>query len=138
MGQKLANFNIQGCHILEATINFATELVTKGSALAATDVYDGITIPDKCLVLAAGINPLVAADSTTLTLDLGDDDPDRYVDGFDATQIVTDGVPILATTVPKYYPTSDTIDVTAATLTGTLTSGSVRVWAVVVDVSDPG
>ena len=134
MGTKLPNFNIQGCHVLEATINFATELASKGSALAATDIFTGVTIPEKCMVLAAGINPIVAANASAATLDLGDGtDADRNVDGFDATQIVTDGVPIM--TNAKYYPTADTIDVTLATLTGTLSTGSVRVWAVVIDIS---
>lgn len=136
MGTKLPNFAKSQVHVLDKVINFATELVTKGSALAAADIFTGLSIPDKCLVLAAGINPIAAANASAATLDLGDNDADRYVDGFDATQIATDGVPILDTNVPKYYPAADTIDVTLATLTGTLSTGSVRVWAVVVDVSD--
>jgi len=132
MSNMLPAYANRGVYVIEKTINFADELVTKGSALAAADVFDGITIPAKCIRVAAGLTPIVAGDSTTLTLDLGDgDDADSCVDGLNAAQISTDGVPIM--TNVKYYPSADTLDVTVATLTGTLTSGNVRVWAVLID-----
>ena len=143
MGTKLPNYLTNPVKLISTEVDFADLLVEKGSALAAADVFDVISIPEKCLVIAAGINPVTAANSTTLTVDLGDGtDVDRYVDGFDA-KATTDGVPILPTTGaayaqyagPKYYPAADTIDIVLATLTGTLTTGKIRVWAVVADIS---
>jgi len=133
MGNKIANFQKKGHYVIDAVHDFAAQLIAKGSALAALDVVEVLTIPAKCIVMAAGITPIAVANSTTLTLDLGDGtDVDRNVDGFDA-KATTDGVPIM--TVEKYYPTADTLDLTYATLTGTLTTGSVRVWAIVIDIS---
>ena len=143
MGTKLPNYLTNPVKLISAEVNFADLLASKGSALAAADVFGVLSVPAKCLVLAAGINPVKAANSTTLTVDLGDGtDVDRYVDGFDA-KAATDGVPILPTTGsayaqyagPKYYPAADTIDIVLATLTGTLTKGKIRVWAVVADIS---
>lgn len=143
MGTKLPNYLTNPVKLISTEVDFADLLVEKGSALAAADVFDVISIPAKCLVIAAGINPVTAANSTTLTVDLGDGtDVDRYVDGFDA-KAATDGVPIMPTTGaayaqyagPKYYPAADTIDIVLATLTGTLTTGKIRVWAVVADIS---
>lgn len=143
MGTKLPNYLTNPVKLISTEVDFADLLVEKGSALAAADVFDVISIPAKCLVIAAGINPVTAANSTTLTVDLGDGtDVDRYVDGFDAKG-TTDGVPIMPTTGaayaqyagPKYYPAADTIDIVLATLTGTLTTGKIRVWAVVADIS---
>ena len=144
MGTKLPNYLTNPVKLISTEVDFADLLVENGSALAAADVFEVISIPAKCLVIAAGINPVTAANSTTLTVDLGDgDDVDRYTDGFNAKQTTTDGVPIMPTTGaayaqyagPKYYPAADTIDIVLATLTGTLTKGKIRVWAVVADIS---
>ena len=134
MGYQLPNFAKTQCYTITKDVDVADWLADKGEALAAADIYAAITIPAKCIRLAAGINPVTAANADAATFDLGDgDDADSCVDGFDATQIVTDGVPIM--TNIKYYPTSDTLDVTLATLTGTLSSGKVQVWAVLIDVT---
>ena len=138
------NYLPTGIKVLSKDVDFADLLAEKGSALAAADVFEVLDIPAKCFVLAAGVNPVTAANSTTLTVDLGDGaDTDRYVDGFNAAQTATDGVPITPTTGAayaqyagqKYYPAADTIDILFATLTGTLTSGVIRVWAIAIDVA---
>ena len=122
----------RGAYTLEKELDFAVELAAKGSALTTSDVFEVLDIPASTVVLCAGVHPVEAADSTTLTLDVGDGtNPDMYVDGFDAKD-TTDGVPIM--TAAKYYPAADTIDVDVATLTGTLTTGKVKVWALCFDV----
>ena len=140
----LPNYLPTGIKVLSKEIDFADLLVEKGSALAAADVFEALDVPAKCFVLAAGIHPVTAANSTTLTIDLGDGaDVDHYVDGFNAAQTATDSVPITPTTGAayaqhagmKYYSAADTIDILFATLTGTLTSGVIRVWAIAIDVA---
>lgn len=122
----------RGAYTLEKELDFAVELAAKGSALTTSDVFEVLDIPASTVVLCAGVHPVEVADSTTLTLDVGDEtDADKYVDGFDAKG-TTDGVPIMS--VAKYYPAADTIDVDVATLTGTLTTGKVKVWALCFDV----
>ncbi|MDY6910735.1 MAG: hypothetical protein SVM79_00010 [Chloroflexota bacterium] len=119
-------------------IDFAEALEEKGSALASSDVIQALDIPVKHVVVAAVVHPVTAADATTLTLDVGfasspEADADNFVDGFDATQTTTDGVPIFS--VQGYTTAATTLDVTLATLTGTLTSGVVDLVAWVVDMS---
>lgn len=122
----------RGAYTLEKELDFAVELAAKGSALTTSDVFEVLDIPASTVVLCAGVHPVEVADSTTLTLDVGDEtNADMYVDGFDAKG-TTDGVPIML--VAKYYPAADTIDVDVATLTGTLTTGKVKVWALCFDV----
>lgn len=133
MGTQLPNFAKTQCRTLTALVDFAALLAEKGTDLAAADVFEIIDIPEKCLVVAAGINPVEAGDATTATLTLGDgDDAALYDAGFDPTQVATDGVPVLTS---KYYPAADTIDLTLSVLTGTLTTGKVQVWVAVIDVT---
>lgn len=133
-------------YVISNTLNWAEVLTAKGSALAANDVVTALNVPAGTLVLHAGIEVVTAADATAATVDLGDgDDADGYVDGANAktvafassTLALTEGTPNTVTGYRsgKVYGTADTIDLTVATLTGTLAAGVVRVWAVVMDVA---
>lgn len=138
VGAVLPGSKEGGVYKLKKRIDFAEVLAEKESALAADDIIQVFDIPIKHYVMCAVIHPVVAADSTTLTLDLGftsspEADPDNFVDGLDATQIATDGVPIFA--VGGYTTAATTLDMELATLTGTLTSGQVDVVATVIDMS---
>jgi hypothetical protein len=122
-------------YVVEFVLDYAKALAAKGSALAASDVIEVINIPAGTIVLDAGAEVLVAADSTTLTLNVGTGaDADEWVAGLDGKTLGwapdLDSSPVINT-----YPTADTIDVVLATLTGTLTSGEVRVYALLADVS---
>jgi len=124
-------------YVVDVTLNYATALTEKGSALAAADVFQVMDIPAETVILAAGIEQVTAADSTAATLDLGVTgvDTDVFVDGFDAV-----GGTGYAQNPAAFQPvvigaSADTLDVTLATLTGTLATGSVRVWAVLCDVN---
>lgn len=132
-GTKLPNFSHPRMVLIQETVDYADLLVAKESALAAADVFNILTIPAGCIVLYAGLTPKVVGDSTTLTLDLGDgDNDDLYVDGTDGAAL-TDGVPIM--TVSKYYPAAGSLNLLFKTLTGTLTTGKVLVWALVTEAS---
>jgi hypothetical protein len=128
-------------------IDFAAALTAKGSALAAADVIEAIRIPDDVYVHWAGIQTIAVDDATTLTLDLGTDvDPDNWVDGYDQAAAIagayaTSIIPGTTAAVNFSVTAANSIDVTLATLTGTLTVGKIRVFALVTDmtgIKEPG
>lgn len=131
--------------LISHIIDYADVLALKGSALAAADVVESIRIPAGCMVLMAGLQQIVAANSTTLTLHLGvDSDNDGYVASYNA-QAGTVGAYATSlydpTEVQVFYTAADSLDVTFATLTGTLTAGKIRVFALILDVTgepEPG
>lgn len=122
-GERVPNYIKADTYTFE--LDFAKALTAKGSALATADIFEVFNVPAGCVVEYACLSPVTAADATTVTLDLGDGTgAARYVDGFSGTG-TTEGVPVM--TVQKFYPAADTIDVTLQALTGTLTSGKVKV-----------
>jgi hypothetical protein len=127
--------------IVEKSIDLAAAQTAKGSALAAGDIIEAISLPKGTLVLNAGIELTTAiAGSTVLTLDVGIAAyaGDSFVDGFNAVAASAADIAASDTTaaVPAVLTAADTVDVTVASLTTTLTAGVVRVWAVVADITD--
>ncbi len=126
-------------YMVQTTLNWATALSDKGSALAASDVVPVIAVPKGTMVLNAGIEVETASDGSTFTVDLGMVDADVFVDGFDATSAAA----VVAQNPAVYQPVmavaDDNIDVTIATLSGgAVSSGKFRVWAVLMDCTDMG
>jgi hypothetical protein len=127
-------------YMVQTVLNLATALSDKGSALAAADVIPAIAVPKGTMILNAGIEVDTAITSASaLTLDLGTGvDADVFVDGFDGTSAAG----VVAQNPAAYQPVmavaDDNIDVTIATLTGTLSTGKMRVWAVLMDCTDTG
>lgn len=127
-------------YMVQTVLNLATALSDKGSALAAADVIPTIAVPKGTMILNAGIEVDTAITSASaLTLDLGTGvDADVFVDGFDGTSAAG----VLAQNPAAYQPVmavaDDNIDVKIATLTGTLSTGKMRVWAVLMDCTDTG
>ena len=126
-------------YMVQTTLNWATALSDKGSALAAADVIPVIAVPKGTMVLNAGIEVDTATDGSTFTVDLGMVDADVFVDGFDATSAAA----VVAQNPAAYQPVmavaDDNIDVTIATLSGgAVSSGKLRVWAVLMDCTDIG
>jgi len=126
-------------YMVQTTLNWATALSDKGSALAASDVIPVIAVPKGTMVLNAGIEVDTASDGSTFTVDLGMVDADVFVDGFDATSAAA----VVAQNPAAYQPVmavaNDNIDVTIATLSGgAVSSGKFRVWAVLMDCTDIG
>jgi len=126
-------------YMVQTTLNWATALSDKGSALAASDVIPVIAVPKGTMVLNAGIEVDTATDGSTFTVDLGMVDADVFVDGFDATSAAA----VVAQNPAAYQPVmavaDDNIDVTIATLSGgAVSSGKFRVWAVLMDCTDMG
>lgn len=130
--------NVKVPYLIEVEVDFADALVEKGSALAAADVFETIYIPADTVVLGAGAQLMTAGDSTTLTLTVGTGaSAAEWVATLDGKATAgTYGADVSASPVWSTYAAADTIDVTFATLTGTLSTGKVRVYALMLDVSD--
>ena len=126
-------------YMVQTVLNLATALSDKGSTLAASDVIPVIAVPKGIMVLNAGIEVDTASDGSTFTVDLGMVDADVFVDGFDATSAAA----VVAQNPAAYQPVmavaNDNIDLTIATLSGgAVTTGKLRIWAVMMDCSDMG
>lgn len=127
--------NVQVPYVISRVVDWSKVLAAKGSALVAADVVEVLRIPAESVVMGVWTKVDTAADATTLTLHVGNGvDPDEYVVSLDAK---TPGyAPDLnSDTTYKLYSAADTIDITFATLTGTLTSGKVLVSALVCDIA---
>ena len=126
-------------YVVEKTIDFAVATTAKGSALAAADVIEAIDVPAQSVVLNAGYE-VTATITGDVTIDLGVTgvDADVFVDGAvldDATAVGT-----FAQNAAAYQPVvlgaADTVDLLISASTTAISAGKVRVWALVVDVSD--
>ncbi len=127
-------------YLVDVTVDFAAAATAKGSALAAADVIECISVPVNTVILNAGIEitTLLAGESSDTTFDLGitGTDADVFVDGFDADAAVAG---TYAQNAAAFQPvvigaTADTIDLLIATATTAPTSGVARVWAVLMNV----
>ena len=106
---------------------------------ASGDIIQAINVPAETLVIAAGLEVLTAS-SSSVTMDLGitgstagHNDPDCWVDGYDATG--TGHAPMDATDAAAMLivKTADTIDILIGGAQDT--AGKVRVWALMCDIS---
>ncbi len=126
-------------YLVDVTVDFAAAATAKGSALAAADVIECISVPANTLILNAGIEVItvLGGESSDTTFDLGvtTTEPDNFVDGFDADAAAAGAY---AQNAAAYQPlvigTADTIDLLIATATTAPTSGEVRVWAVLMNI----
>ena len=126
-------------YVVENTINWASAVTAKGSALAAADVIEALQIPAQSIVLAAGFEVLTAATgSCTVSLGVTGVTAAAYVSAFAVTSSATAGT--YATPATAGYPivsqSADTLDLLLVTETTTLSAGSIRVFAVIVDATD--
>ena len=126
-------------YVVEKTIDFAVATTAKGSALAAADVIEAIDVPAQSVVLNAGYE-VTATITGDVTIDLGVTgvDADVFVDGAVLAAATTVGT--FAQNAAAYQPVvlgaADTVDLLIAGSTAAISAGKVRVWALVVDVSD--
>ncbi len=121
-------------------IDFADALASKGSALAADDIIECIRFPANSMILMAGIQTVAVDDATTLTLHLGitGGDIDGFVASYDQAAASAGAYATSLydpTEVQVFYATADSLDVELVTLTGTLTVGKIRVFALIVDMA---
>lgn len=127
---------------VEATLDFAAAVTAKGSALATADIIEIIDLPANSVVLSAGWEKLTALTGTVsvLTADLGVTgvDVDAFVDGDDlfASAVGAFTAKALAGSEIVIGNTADTLDLVMLTQTGTVTGGTLRVWALIADITD--
>jgi hypothetical protein len=120
-------------YYVENTIDFSVD------DPAANDIVQFLNVPAETCVMAAGLEVLTVSPSS-VTLDLGwtatsgnlATDIDRFVDGHDSTAL---GIAAVAAATAGWvtYKAADTIDVKV--LGAQDTSGKIRVWAVMCDIS---
>ena len=127
-------------YLVDVVVDFAVAAAEKGSALAAADVIEALSVPANTCILNAGLEVITAAggESNDTTYDLGVTgiDADVFVDGFDGDAAAAGAY---AQNAAAFQPvvigaTADTIDLLIATATTAPTSGKVRVWAVLMNV----
>jgi hypothetical protein len=127
-------------YLVDKLVDFAAAATAKGSALAATDVIEAISVPTNTVILSAGLEiiTVLGGESSDNTFDLGVTgiDADVFVDGFDADAAAAGAY---AQQPAAFQPvvigaTADTIDLLIATATTAPTSGVARVWAVLMNV----
>jgi len=126
-------------YVVENTINLASAVTAKGSALAAADVIEALQIPAQSIVLAAGFEITGAVTgSCTVSLGVTGVTAAAYVSAFGVTGSLAVGD--YATPATAGYPivtkAADTLDLLLVTETTTLSAGSIRVFAVIVDAQD--
>ena len=130
--------------LVDKTIDFAAAATAKGSALAAADIIEAITVPAQTMIVNAGMSVVAAnvGGSNDVALDLGVTgvDADVFVDGFDYDAAA---VGAYAQNAAAFQPvvigdTADTIDVLIQAATTAPTGGKVRVWALLMSVAEVG
>jgi hypothetical protein len=126
-------------YMVENTISLAAAVTAKGSALAAADVIEALQIPAQSIVIAAGFEVTGAVTgSCTVSLGVTGVTAAAYVSAFGVTGSLAVGD--YATPATAGYPivtkAADTLDLLLVTETTTLSAGSIRVFALIVDAQD--
>lgn len=124
-------------HYIEKIIDLADAVTSKGSALAQGDTIQVLAVPAGSQVLFAGFQLMTVMTGTSAdaTLDFGvtGGDVDCWVDGFDlsAGTALAYAAAATASITPAetFYSAADTLDLLIATQTGTITGGTIRVFA---------
>tara|TARA_Y100001973_G_C5137666_1_gene301224 strand:+ start:85 stop:576 length:492 start_codon:yes stop_codon:yes gene_type:complete len=124
---------------IEIDVDFANVASVKGTALVHSDVIQIIDVPAKTMVWAAGLEVVTPPDGDA-SADIGITavDPDAFVDGYSLDGASTgDMTNLPAAYQPQVVASDDTIDMLiVANSSAAPTSGVVRVWAVMQDVSN--
>ena len=123
-------------------IDMTIDLTAQAISSTAGDVVQCLTIPANTRVLHAGVQVVTSATmntGTNATVTLGAADADEFVAAFDIDG-ASDGAyaPSATPAADVTLATADTLDLTFAGDGATYTAGKLRVYAVMMDVSDQG
>lgn len=128
-------------YFVDVQIDLAAAATAKGSALAAADIIQAISVPANTMILNAGLEVITAVDgsaSADNAWDLGVTgvDPDVFLDAYALDEGVAGDY---AQNAAAYQPiviggTADTIDLLIQAATTAPVSGVVRVFAVLMDI----
>tara|TARA_R100001510_G_scaffold41678_1_gene38058 strand:- start:558 stop:971 length:414 start_codon:yes stop_codon:yes gene_type:complete len=124
--------------MVENTIDLTAQAISS----TAGDVVQAITVPANTKILTAGfqvVNSATMNTGTNATATLGTADADEYVTAFDIDG-AADGAyaPSVTVSADVVLSTADTLDLTFAGDGSTYTAGKIRVYAVMMDVSEIG
>lgn len=125
-------------YMVENTLDIVATTVDPSSG----DVVQAITIPAGHKIMAAGVEVVESATMNTgtdATITLGAADPDEYVTSFDIDG-AADGAyaPSVTVSADVVLASDDTLDVTFAGTGASFTAGKLRVYAIMMDVSEQG
>ena len=125
-----------------AVLNMTVDLTAQAISSTAGDVVQCLTIPANTRVLHAGFQVVESATmntGTNATATLGAADADEFVAAFDIDG-ASDGAyaPSATPAADVTLATADTLDLTFAGDGATYTAGKIRVYAVMMDVSEQG
>ena len=125
-------------YMVENTLDIVATTVDPSSG----DVVQAITIPAGHKIMAAGVEVVESATMNTgtdATITLGAADADEYVTSFDIDG-AADGAyaPSVTVSADVVLASDDTLDVTFAGSGASFTAGKLRVYAIMMDVSEPG
>ena len=125
-------------YYLDMTIDLTAQAISS----TAGDVVQCLTIPANTRVLHAGLQVVTSATmntGTNATASLGAGDADEFVATFDIDGAADGAYAPSATPAGDVtLTTADTLDVTFAGDGATYSAGKLRVYAVMLDVSDMG
>tara|TARA_R100001198_G_C5180139_1_gene177164 strand:- start:380 stop:880 length:501 start_codon:yes stop_codon:yes gene_type:complete len=121
---------------MEAVLDIAS---ITGYSCTNGDIFQLLEIPANSVILSAGCEVLTAFNGTSPTIDVGTNAGDTIIDGGDAATVAypakgTNGATL--GTFSALVTTADTIDVKLIASSNDVTSGKLRVWAVVADIAD--
>jgi len=120
-------------------IDIAAAVTAKGSALAAADVIEALRVAPGQMVLAAWVAKTAALTGTVsaLTINVGFAAGSGYLSAWDAfaATVGNETGASVNTVIQTGTTAGDTIDLTLASLTGTLTGGKIKVGALVLDLN---
>lgn len=138
---------VKGVSVISTKLNFADAVTAKGSAIAASDLFRIVKVPQHGILIGGSVfvEEVPASGSLDATLDIGySGAADRIVDG---VSVFASGIAAVGTNGNLIFTgglrldglTDQSIDVKIATLSGTLASGVVRVDLIVADMGQhPG
>lgn len=129
-------------YYVDAYVDFAAWTTAKGSALAANDILQVLTVPAGTMLCGGGVEVITVTDAgaTDLTIDWGyGGNDDYFVAAFDADSGTAAGAMAASASTAGdlvVLSSADTLDVTIEGTSVDVTTGVIRVWALLLDVSE--
>ena len=123
-------------------VELSIDLTAQAIDCSSADVVQCITLPANTHILHAGVQVVESATmntGTNATITLGAADVDEYVTAFDIDG-ASDGAyaPSVTPSAEVVLATADTLDLVFAGDGATFTAGKLRVYALLMDVSEQG
>jgi len=134
---------MRSVYVLEKTVDIAAVCTAGGiSALTAADIIQAIDVPAESYIIHAGVEVITALNGTTPLLDVDFAAGDDLVDGFDATGTGYAGAGTnghvnytAVTTFANRITATDTIDILVNAGANDVSTGKIRVYAILADIS---